>query len=303
MGVYHDLAEYSEEDYAPGQISLEEKHQRERAVIELLRDKLWRGQEIYDIWVEFEEGATLEAILMVQLDKLDAAIQALEYEKQWFERVVDFYPYAQARLTHPVLKNTFEILLRKNFPEVDFYEQYFLLLELQGDEERFYQEMYRQIFRAEELRFAEVEIKKAFESRNDEFFMAYNIIYLGLKGENITLDNVTHTLWPDLPDNGKELFDQAIADIEFYRLNFNNAFWSNIEQKCSVIIKNAKKSWSITHEQSMKLRFLFSWEALLPFSEIPEETILFRQSWSPHLFVDKNTLLQWTIIGWGKSAQ
>ncbi len=40
MGVYHDLAEYSEEDYAPGQISLEEKHQRERAVIELLRDKL-----------------------------------------------------------------------------------------------------------------------------------------------------------------------------------------------------------------------------------------------------------------------
>lgn len=29
MGVYHDLAEYFEEDYTPGQISLEEKHQRE----------------------------------------------------------------------------------------------------------------------------------------------------------------------------------------------------------------------------------------------------------------------------------
>ncbi len=40
MGVYHDLAEYSEEDYTPGQIPLMEKHQRERAVIELLRDKL-----------------------------------------------------------------------------------------------------------------------------------------------------------------------------------------------------------------------------------------------------------------------
>lgn len=72
--------------------------------------------------MEFEEGITLEAILMVQLDKLDAAIQALEYEKQWFEKVADFYPYVQARLTHPVLKNTFEILLRKDFPEVDFYE-------------------------------------------------------------------------------------------------------------------------------------------------------------------------------------
>ena len=44
----------------------------------------------------------------------------------------------QARLTHPVLKNIFEILLRKDFLEVDFYEQYFLLLELEGDEERFY---------------------------------------------------------------------------------------------------------------------------------------------------------------------
>jgi 5'-deoxynucleotidase YfbR-like HD superfamily hydrolase len=32
--------------------------------------------------MEFEEGQTLEAVLMVQLDKLDAAIQALEYEKQ-----------------------------------------------------------------------------------------------------------------------------------------------------------------------------------------------------------------------------
>lgn len=91
--------------------------------------------------MEFEEGITLEAILMVQLDKLDAAIQALEYEKAWFEKVVDFYPYVQARLTHTVLKNTFEILLRKDFPEVDFYEQYFLLLELHGDEVRFYQTM------------------------------------------------------------------------------------------------------------------------------------------------------------------
>ncbi len=100
----------------------------------------------------------------------------------------------QARLTHPVLKNTFEILLRKDFLEVDFYEQYFLLLELEGDEERFYQEMYRKVFRSEELQFAEIETRKAIQSGNDEFTMAYSIIYLGLKGENMTLDNVTHTL-------------------------------------------------------------------------------------------------------------
>ena len=88
------------------------------------------------------------------------------------------------------MKNTFEILLRKDFLEVDFYEQYFLLLELEGDEERFYQEMYRKVFRSEELQFAEIETIKAIHSGNNEFGIAYSIIQMSLKGENITLDSL-----------------------------------------------------------------------------------------------------------------
>ena len=124
---------------------------------------------------------------------MDTAVQALHYARLGYENVHDFFPWAQEKLQDPLLIKIWNILTRSCL-DSDIFEQYFLLLEFQGDEERFYQEMYRQIFRAEELRFAEVEMRKAFESRNDEFFMAYSIIYLGLKGENMTLDNVTHNL-------------------------------------------------------------------------------------------------------------
>ncbi|MBP7885441.1 HD domain-containing protein [Patescibacteria group bacterium] len=38
-------------------------------------------REILDLWLEYEEGETQEAKIVKQLDKLDAAIQAIEYEK------------------------------------------------------------------------------------------------------------------------------------------------------------------------------------------------------------------------------
>lgn len=40
--MYHDIAEYKEKDYLPGEITLEEKHQRELAVLEFLRDRFER---------------------------------------------------------------------------------------------------------------------------------------------------------------------------------------------------------------------------------------------------------------------
>lgn len=89
------------------------------------------------MWIEFEARQTFEAKILFQLDKLDAAIQALEYEKEGHSSVTDFYPDTLQKLSDPILKKIFEILLRKEFAHVSFYEQYFLLLELNGDEEKF----------------------------------------------------------------------------------------------------------------------------------------------------------------------
>lgn len=137
MALYHDFAEYREKDYLPWEISLEEKHERERVIIEKLRDKLGRWKEIYDIWMEFEERKSPEARALYQLDKLDAAVQALEYEKMWFDKVVDFYPDTHKKLSDPLLIKVFAILLKRKYPDVPYFEQYLLLLEVAWDEDAF----------------------------------------------------------------------------------------------------------------------------------------------------------------------
>lgn len=120
---------------------------------------------------------------------MDTAVQALHYARLGYENVHDFFPWAQEKLQDPLLVKIWNILIHRHF-ECDIFEQYFLLLELRGDEERFYQEMYRKVFRSEELQFAEIETRKAIHSGNNEFGIAYSIIQMSLKGENITLDSL-----------------------------------------------------------------------------------------------------------------
>ncbi len=73
MALFHDIAEYRERDYRPGEISREEKFRRERAVIEDLMVRFpGKFDEVFALWVEFEEGKTDEAIAVRQLDIMDA---------------------------------------------------------------------------------------------------------------------------------------------------------------------------------------------------------------------------------------
>lgn len=146
MARCHDTAEYKEEDYIPQQygweISLEEKHAREKAVMMELRDFFGeKGQKMFDIWMEFEACITPEAKIVKQLDKLDAAVQAMEYEKLWYTNVIEFYPHAMEHLSDPVLKNILTILLKKEYPYINSYDQYYALLKCNGDEMIFKEQM------------------------------------------------------------------------------------------------------------------------------------------------------------------
>lgn len=146
MARFHDTAEYKEKDYVPQkygwEISLKEKHWREKAVMLELKDFFWeKGQKMFDIWMEFEEWKTAEAKIVKQLDKLDAAVQAMEYEKLWYTNVVEFYPNAMENLTDPILKNILTILLKKEYPHINTYDQYFALLKCNGDEVIFKEKM------------------------------------------------------------------------------------------------------------------------------------------------------------------
>ncbi len=138
MAKYHDVAEYKEKDYTPWEISQEKKHQREKFVISWLKEYFWeKWDELYDIWIEFEEEKTPESKIVKQLDKLDAAIQAMEYQKLWYKNVINFYDYTLWKLSDPVLINILKILLKKEFNHIKYYDQYFFLLEHNWNEEKF----------------------------------------------------------------------------------------------------------------------------------------------------------------------
>lgn len=136
----HDLAEYKEKDYTPGEISKDEKYKREKAVIISLKDKMWLEEwtALWDLWDEYEKQETKEAQIIKWLDKMDAAVQAIEYEKKWYKNMIDFYDDTLGKLKDPTLIKILNILLKNKFViDVDIYEQYFFLLKVNWDEEKY----------------------------------------------------------------------------------------------------------------------------------------------------------------------
>lgn len=89
IAVVHDLAEAVVGDITPHDgVSKEEKRRLESGAIEGMRHKLDAGQcgtagdEVAKLWLEYEEGSTPEARLVKDLDKVEMAIQALEYQNE-----------------------------------------------------------------------------------------------------------------------------------------------------------------------------------------------------------------------------
>ena len=99
-----------------------------------------KWSEFLALWMEYEEQQTLESQIIMQLDKLDAAIQALEYEKMGYD-VTEFYPYTLSKIQDPVLIKILKLLLENPYPHINAYTQYFFLLEHSGDESAFHETM------------------------------------------------------------------------------------------------------------------------------------------------------------------
>lgn len=126
MACFHDLAEFEVHDYTPHDLILpEEKHELERSAILKLIDSTGEdGELILNLWLEYEAQLTSESKLVYQLDKLDAAIQAFEYEKLGFD-VSEFFTYTQQKISDPLLSHIFSSLLKRERPAQNSYLQYF----------------------------------------------------------------------------------------------------------------------------------------------------------------------------------
>ena len=82
LALIHDLAEARVGDLTPlDAVSPTEKSDLESAAFVDIVDGLSEGEALYDLWLEYESGATPEARSARQLDKLELALQALEYEQ------------------------------------------------------------------------------------------------------------------------------------------------------------------------------------------------------------------------------
>lgn len=68
-----------------------------------------------ELWVEFEEEKSEEAKIVKELEKLELAIQAMEYEKEGYKRkdLNEFYEFVKVRLKNLEIKRMFEFLTKE----------------------------------------------------------------------------------------------------------------------------------------------------------------------------------------------
>jgi putative hydrolases of HD superfamily len=136
LAVVHDLAEYKVPDFIPNEISKEEKFTLENEAIEEIVQIFGpKGQWIRMLWNEYESQLTVESRIVRQLDKLDAGVQALEYEKLGYG-VSDFFDYVKSQLEDATLKQIYEFLLERRKQNVSFYDLYYEALRVSGHPKR-----------------------------------------------------------------------------------------------------------------------------------------------------------------------
>jgi putative hydrolase of HD superfamily len=105
IAMLHDLGEARVGDLTPHDgVGAEDKHARERRAVEEILGGLPRGAEYVALWEEYERGASFEARLVKQVDRLEMGLQALVYEHQGMGDLSEFFASAQKALEAPELR-------------------------------------------------------------------------------------------------------------------------------------------------------------------------------------------------------
>lgn len=101
MILIHEIGENLAGDIAEGDKRHQSKHDLEAIAVENTFKKLVNGQYFVDLWNEFEERKTKEAVFVYQLDKLDPILKA-KYLDEVLNRndlFAEFYNYEAKRDT------------------------------------------------------------------------------------------------------------------------------------------------------------------------------------------------------------
>ena len=115
MALIHDISETKTGDLIVerGKEKMASiREQKDKLELEAIRE-LFEGesQTYIDLFKEMQEVQTPEARVFKQLDKLEMAIQALEYEIEFGKNLTEFFDNTQTHLTHPYLREIFAKVL------------------------------------------------------------------------------------------------------------------------------------------------------------------------------------------------
>ncbi|EFA83056.1 HD domain-containing protein 2 [Heterostelium album PN500] len=108
MALVHDLGESLVGDFTPhDKITKEEKFNLEQNAMLKIKSTLNNdaGEEIYKLWLEYEEATTCEALLVKDFDKFEMILQALEYEKSQGKDLQSFFDSTRNRFKHPIFQD------------------------------------------------------------------------------------------------------------------------------------------------------------------------------------------------------
>jgi len=116
MALLHDFPEAITGDLTPAEKTAELKEKEHAAISKILSylpEELRRKYEI--IWKEFEEGKSKEAKIVKDLDKLEMILQALEYQKEGYnkEKLKEFWKDGEKSIRTPEIKRIYRILKKK----------------------------------------------------------------------------------------------------------------------------------------------------------------------------------------------
>jgi putative hydrolase of HD superfamily len=103
MSLLHDLAETITGDLTPNYVTKPKKEELENSAMKTILQNLSEPlkTQYWNLWDEYQKNATKEAQLLHQVDKLEMALQAAEYEKSGFTKaqLVSFIESAKIEVT------------------------------------------------------------------------------------------------------------------------------------------------------------------------------------------------------------
>lgn len=119
MAILHDIGEIETGDIVVSRGAIidlqkrQEKEKREMHGIQKLFHKTDKSNLAVSLFTEMIERETLEANLFWQLDKLDMAIQALDYELMHKKDLSEFFENAKANITDSLLTKMLDEVINR----------------------------------------------------------------------------------------------------------------------------------------------------------------------------------------------